>query len=54
MWVVYGVAILLSSFFGVLLGWDTPWLTVPFAVTVGALPFMIWYHHRLEKRYYKK
>ena len=54
MWVVYGVAILLSSFLGVLLGWDTPWLTVPFAVTVGALPFMIWYHHHLEKLYYKK
>ncbi len=51
MWVVYGVAILLSSAFCVLLAWDTPWLAVPFIVTVGALPFMVWYHHHLEKTY---
>ena len=51
MWVVYGAVILLSSVLCILLVWDTGWLALPFAVTVGALPFMVWYHHHLEKTY---
>ena len=53
MWMIYGAAMLLSSVVCILLGWDTAWLALPFVVSVGALPFMVWYHHHLEAVYDK-
>lgn len=51
MWLVYGMIILVSFFIGNLFG-DSVWAVIPMVggVIVPVI-FMIWYHHRLIKKY---
>ena len=53
MWIVYGVCIIVSWFIGLFIG-DSVYVVIP--VTVGLLVpivFMVIYHHKLEKKYFK-
>ena len=52
MWVVYGAIILLTTVIGVI---DLSAIGMWFFIggIFFPIPFMIWWHHRLEKRYLK-
>ena len=53
MWISYGVVILLGYGIGCLMG-DTVWCVVPMAGgTVAPIGVMVWYHHKLIKKYKK-
>lgn len=53
MWVIYGAVIMLSYGIGTIMG-DTVWCILPMC---GGLlipvPIMIWFHHRLIRKYKK-
>lgn len=53
MWLWYGGIIIVSAFIGMWIG-DSIWCIIPMCGGV-LLPIiiMIWYHHRLVRRYYK-
>ena len=54
MWIVYGIIILLSYFAGVVIG-DSVWVVVPMVGGVMVpVPFMIWYHNRMRKKYLRQ
>lgn len=51
MWFIYGVIIILTWFCGFFMG-DSIWLLVPtFSGLIIPVIVMIWYHHRLVKKY---
>lgn len=51
MWIIYGIIIILSWICGCLLG-DSILTVIPcIGGVILPLGFMIWYHHRLVKRY---
>lgn len=54
MWIVYGIIILFSYFAGVVIG-DSVWVVVPMVGGVMVpVPFMIWYHNQLRKKYIRQ
>lgn len=54
MWIVYGIIILFSYFAGVVIG-DSVWVVVPMVGGMMVpLPFMIWYHNRMRKKYLRQ
>ena len=51
MWLFYGMIIMVSYGIGAIVG-DTIWCVIPMCGGIMfPLPIMIWYHHRLIKRY---
>lgn len=53
MWLIYSAAIMLGALVGAMMG-DTVYSVIPMcAGVIVPLPIMIWYHHRLIKKYRK-
>lgn len=52
MWILYGIIIMFSYGGGAVIGLDSGWCVIPMAggLIVPVLA-MIWYHHRLIRRY---
>ena len=54
MWFSYGIILLISYFLGMFMG-DSVWSVLPMVGgAIVPIIFMIIYHHRLIKKYYKK
>ncbi len=53
MWIVYGIAIVLSFLTGLLISYKVLSALLPIVIIVGALPVMILYHHKLKNKYFK-
>ncbi|MBQ4536079.1 MAG: hypothetical protein II994_00510 [Lachnospiraceae bacterium] len=53
MWVIYGIVIMISYAVGAIIG-DSIWCVIPMVggVMIPVI-IMIWYHHKLMKRYLK-
>lgn len=53
MWVIYGIVIIISGLVGCIIG-DSIWCLIPYCggIVVPVI-IMIWYHHRLIKKYKK-
>lgn len=54
MWMIYGVCIILAWVCGLIIG-DSLMMLIPFLICLLLpIPFMVWYHHKLIKKYYIK
>ena len=53
MWIIYGIVIIVSFLFGLLIPHEVLSALLPVAIILGALPVMILYHHKLKKQYFK-
>lgn len=54
MWILYGLCIILGWACGLVLG-DSLLLLIPFAICLLLpIPLMVFYHHRLIKRYFTR
>lgn len=51
MWLIYGIIIFVSYLIGSIIG-ESIWSIIPMmGGVIIPLPFMIWYHHRLMKKF---
>ena len=51
MWLIYGIIIFVSYLIGSIIG-ESIWSIIPMmGGVIIPLPFMIWYHHRLKKKF---
>lgn len=53
MWIIYGIVIIVSFLFGLLIPHEVLSALLPVVIILGALPVMILYHHKLKKHYFK-
>ena len=53
MWMIYGIAIIVSFLAGLLIPHEVISILLPIVIILGALPVMILYHHKLKKNYVK-
>ena len=53
MWIIYGIVIIVSFLFGLLIPHEVLSALLPVVIILGALPVMILYHHKLKKQYFK-
>ena len=53
MWIIYGIVIIVSFLFGLLIPHEVLSALLPVVIILGALPVMILYHHKLKKQYFR-
>ena len=53
MWIIYGIVIIVSFLFGLLIPHEVLSALLPVVIILGALPVMILNHHKLKKHYFK-
>ena len=53
MWIIYGIVIIVSFLFGLLIPHEVLSALLPVVIILGALPVMILYHHKLKKHDFK-
>ena len=53
MWVIYGIAIMVSFAAGLLIPHEIVSALLPIVIILGALPVMILYHRKLKNQYFK-
>ena len=52
MWIIYGAGLILAFFLGKGIGNDWGMAAALIIEVIGGLFLMIWYHNRLDKKYY--